>query len=251
MIHVEDDHLGCTTSRAARLDGAGRGVGASHEGDRAGGRATRAEELLGGADAREVEAGAGAALEDEALFLVPVQDGIHRVIDGQDEACTHLLGRFGADVEPDGRVEGEDLVQQHVGELVLEDLGVRVGCEVAVFLAGFDVLADDAVDQRLEAGFTLRGADGATEVLRGDDRRRVEAPERRELDTLLLEDCLAGLPVGLDDVTKLPLHGVVRMDAFRGEHSIDRQAFARRLGALASSGALGRSCRSHASSPEM
>ena len=46
----------------------------------------RGEQLLGGADAGEVEAGAGAALEDEALLLVPVQDRVHRVVDGEDEA---------------------------------------------------------------------------------------------------------------------------------------------------------------------
>ena len=38
------------------------------------------------------EAGAGAALEDEALFLVPVEDRVHRVVDGEDEAGADLLG---------------------------------------------------------------------------------------------------------------------------------------------------------------
>ena len=37
-----------------------------------------------------------------------------------------LLRRLGADVEPHRRVEAEDLVQQRPGQLVLEDLGVRV-----------------------------------------------------------------------------------------------------------------------------
>ena len=82
------------------------------------------EQLLGGADAGEVEAGAGAALEDEALFLVPVQDRVHRVVDGEDEAGRDLLRRRGADVEPDGAVEREVLVHEQPGELVLEDLGV-------------------------------------------------------------------------------------------------------------------------------
>ena len=33
----------------------------------------------------------GAALEDHALFLVPLQDRLHRVVHGQDEASAHLL----------------------------------------------------------------------------------------------------------------------------------------------------------------
>ena len=70
-------------------------------------------------------AGAGAALEDQALFAVPVQDRVHRVVDGEDEARRHLLRGGGADVEPDRGVEAEDLVQQHPGQLVVEDLGVR------------------------------------------------------------------------------------------------------------------------------
>ena len=53
------------------------------------------------ADAGEVEAGAGAALEDQALLAVPVEDRVHRVVDGEDEAGADLLRRGGADVEPD------------------------------------------------------------------------------------------------------------------------------------------------------
>ena len=100
VVDVEDDHLGRTTRGAAALDGAGRGVGAAHEADRAGRRAAGGQQLLGGADAGEVEAGAGAALEDEALLLVPVEDRVHRVVNGEDEAGADLLRGGGADVEP-------------------------------------------------------------------------------------------------------------------------------------------------------
>ena len=93
VVDVEDDHLGRATRGAARLDGARGRVGAAHEGDRARRRAAGGEQLLGGADAGEVEAGAGAALEDEALFLVPVEDRVHRVVDGEDEAGRDLLRR--------------------------------------------------------------------------------------------------------------------------------------------------------------
>ena len=40
-------------------------------------------------------------------------------------------------------------------------LGIVIGREVAGFLAGLLILADHAVDQRLEAGFALRGAERA------------------------------------------------------------------------------------------
>ena len=104
---------------------AGR-VGAAHEGDRTGSRATRgAEQLLGRTDAGQVEAGTGAALEDQALLLVPVEDRVHRVIHREDEAGADLLGAGRADVEPHRAVEAEHLVQQHVGQLVLEDRGLR------------------------------------------------------------------------------------------------------------------------------
>ena len=224
VVDVEHDHLGRTTRRAARLDGAGGRVGAAHEGDGAGGRATGGEQLLGGADAGEVEAGAGAALEDLPLLLVPVEDRVHRVVDGEDEAGRDLLRALGADVEPHGRVEREDLVQQGVRQLVLEDLGVVGRGEVAVALAGGDVGQHDAVDELLERDLAGGGADGAAEVLGGDDRAGVDRPEVGELDAALLEDRLARLPVLLDDVALLPRHLVVRVHAGRGVDALDLDA---------------------------
>jgi hypothetical protein len=65
------------------------------------------------------------------------------------ERMKHALTCCGtrADVEPHRGVEGEDLVQQRIGQLVLEDLGVGIGGEVAVLLARLDVGEDDAVDE--------------------------------------------------------------------------------------------------------
>ena len=101
VVDVEDDHLGRAAGGATGLDRSGGGVGAAHEGDGTGGVAAGGEQLLGGADAGEVQAGAGAALEDHALFLVPVEDRLHGVVDGQDEAGGDLLRLGRADVEPD------------------------------------------------------------------------------------------------------------------------------------------------------
>ena len=237
VVDVEHDHLGRTTRRAAGLDGARGGVGAAHKGDRARGGAAGGEQLLGGADAREVQAGTGAALEDEALLLVPVQDRVHRVVDREDEAGRDLLRRRRTDVEPDRGVEGEVLVDQQPGQLVLEDLGVGVGGEVAVVLAGLDVGGDHAVDELLEAALAGVGADRAAEVLGGDDRRGVDRPGGGELHAALLEDGGAGLPVGLDDVAALPGQLVVGVDALGAEDALHRQALAlarrRRVGSCA------------------
>ena len=104
---------------------------------------------------------------------------------------------------------------------MFEDLGVVVRGEVAVFLARGGVGLHDAIDQRPQAVLPLIGAERTTEVLRGDDRGRVDAPAGRELHALLLEDGLAGLPVGLDDVATLPLHLVVGVHPLLGEDPLD------------------------------
>ena len=92
VIHVEHDHLGRPAGLATGLDGAGRRVGTAHEAHRAGGRAAALERFHARTDPRQVDAGPGAALEDHALFDVPVEDGLHLVLDGEDETGRRLLG---------------------------------------------------------------------------------------------------------------------------------------------------------------
>src|SRR3990172_11019123 len=130
VAYVEDDHLGGASGLAAGLDGAGDGVGAAHEGDRPGGEAAGGEPLLRGAQAREVDARAGAALEDLPLGPVPLQDGVHGVVYGEDEAGGALGLLFDAQVEPDGRVEAGLLVDQDGLELRLERLRFVIVREV-------------------------------------------------------------------------------------------------------------------------
>src|SRR5581483_6504481 len=72
VVDVEDDHLRGAPRLATGLDRAGRGVGAAHEGDRPGGVAALRELLLRRAEAREVDARARAAPEDDALAADPV-----------------------------------------------------------------------------------------------------------------------------------------------------------------------------------
>ena len=91
MVDVKHDHLGRAPGGAAGLDRAGRGVGAAHERDRAARRAAGGQQLLARPDLGQVDAGAGAALEDQALLPVPVEDGVHGVVHGKDKARADLL----------------------------------------------------------------------------------------------------------------------------------------------------------------
>ena len=131
MIGVEDDHLGRTTRLAARLDRSRRRVRAAHERDRTR-RGTAAFESFGArANLGEVDTRTRAALEDDALFGVPIEDRAHRVLDGEDEARAALLGHaLHADVEPDRRVEGGLLRDEQVFQFGAEDLGLFVVDEV-------------------------------------------------------------------------------------------------------------------------
>ena len=102
-------------------------------------------------------------------------------------------------------------MEQHVGQLVLEDLGIGIGPEVAVLAPGLDVGENDPVDELLEAPLALLRPEGAAEVLRRDDGGGVHAPEIRVLGPALLEDDLAALPVCLDDIAALPVHAFIRV----------------------------------------
>ena len=122
VVGVEDDHLRRAARLAARLDRAGRRVGAAHEAHRTRRGAAALEELLRRADVRQVDARAGAALEDRALFAVPVEDGVHRVVDREDETVVHpevvaqvltALGLDVVDVHLAERLDALDLEALH------------------------------------------------------------------------------------------------------------------------------------------
>src|SRR5205085_7023521 len=86
MVGVEDDHLGGATRRTAGLYGAGRRVSAAHEAHRPRGGTAALEVLLRGAEIGQVDARPRTTLEDRAFLDVPVQDGLHVIVDVQDEA---------------------------------------------------------------------------------------------------------------------------------------------------------------------
>ena len=107
---------------------------------------------------------------------------------------------------------------------MLEDFRVLVRPKVAVVPSGFGVGQNDAIDQLLEAPLPRLGAHSPAEVLRRDDRRRVHAPKVGELNPLLLEHHLPGLPVVLHHVTAFPCDVVVGMPSRRGVEPLHRQA---------------------------
>ena len=135
-----------------------------------------------------------------------------------------MLSAGAPHVEPDRRIEREDLMQQHRSQFVLEDLGILLGGKVAVLLPRRAVLPHHPIDQGLEAGLALWGAESSPEILGGHDRRGVDAPGTRELDSSLFEDHLTGFPVLLDDITTFPGHLLVRVDPLGGEDAGNRES---------------------------
>ena len=115
------------------------------------------------------------------------------------------------DVEPDRRVERGAL--GHEDELQLGAEGIRLGVvgEVAVAHAPIRDRVGHAVDDLAQRPLALLGAEGAAEVLLGDDVRRVQRPGRGELDLGLEEGVGAVLVVGDARVAPLPDDPVVGM----------------------------------------
>ena len=214
VVDVEDDHLGGTPSLATALDRAGRRVGAAHEADRSACRAATVQQLVAGADVGQVDARSGATLEDHALFAVPVEDAVHRVVDREDEARAGLLGyALDADVEPHRTVERRPLRDEDVLQLVVERLDLGRVDEVAAVDAPPRDRVGDAVDDLAQRRLARRGAERAPEVLLSDDVGGIERPTDRELDVELLEGDRAVLPVADPRVAALPLDLVIRAHA--------------------------------------
>ena len=119
-------------------------------------------------------------------------------------------------------------MQQDVGELVLEHLGLLGVGEVAALAAPAGDGAGDAADHLLDRALARRVADLPAEVLLGDDVGRILRPVRGELDVLLLER--HAIAVADARVAQLPVDGVERMQAGRGEEARDfERAGGRRL----------------------
>src|SRR5690606_17866831 len=99
-----------------------------------------------------------------------------------------------------------------------------LGVEVAVLHAGLGVGLHHPVEQLLQAALTGRRAHHTAEVLAGDDVGGIDGPERRELDTALLEVHRAVPPVGHHHIALLPFDLVVRVHALGGEDPLELQS---------------------------
>ena len=215
VVDVEDDHLGGAARLAARLDRAGRRVGAAHEAHRARRGAAALQVLLRRADPRQVDARARTALEDGPLFPVPVEDRVHRVVDREDEARRRLLRHaLHADVEPHRRVERGALVHEHVLELVAERLGLVARRRSSRRLMPQSAIVSATRSITWRSDHSRSGVPSvprkyfwATMLVAFSDHAR------RELDVGLEEGVAAVLVVRDPRVAPLPLDGVVRVDA--------------------------------------
>ena len=223
VIGVQNDHLRGAPRLPAALDHAGERVEAAHEGNRAGGRAPTGQGLGRGTECREVAAGAGAEFEQHPLRLGETEDGLHRVLDGIDEARRALGVLLDPDVEPHRRVEAGVLVQKDVGELGVERLGVGLAREVAALTAPVGDAVGHPRDQLPRAGLALGSAQLTAEILRHDHVRGRLRPRLRHLDAVLLEHGLA-LLVRDDRVADVPLDPVEGVDAGFGVAALDGQA---------------------------
>src|SRR6266542_5634861 len=124
-------------------------------------------------------------------------------------ACRALRLLLEPDVEPDGRVEGRELVHEDELQLVLEALSLLVVREVAALAAPGADRRDDAADHLLDAALPVGRAHAPAEVLLPDDVRGRLRPELREFNALLLEH---GLALARDEgVARLPFDLVERV----------------------------------------
>ncbi len=186
------------------------------------GRSPALQELVGGADLRQVDPGPRASLEDHALLGVPVEDGVHRVVDRQDETRRPLLGHPGhPDVEPHRRVERRHLVDDHVLELVTEDLRLVVLGEVAVLDPPRRDGVDHPVGHLAQRELAFGGVGGPPEVLLGQDVGGIEAPTLRHLDVQLLEGHVAVPVVGDPGIAAFPDDLVIGVDTLGREVTPD------------------------------
>src|SRR5262249_30693645 len=159
---------------------------------------------------------ARAAVEDDLLLAIPVEDRLQAVLDGEDEAGRALRVRLDPDVEPHRAVEGELLFDQEVGQFVGEGLRVLLTGEVPVLAAPAGDGLHHAADQLPDTVFALRGAQRAAEVFRHHHVGGELGPGLGDFDLVLLEHHLA-LLAGDHGAPFLPLHFGERVHPAPGE----------------------------------
>ena len=203
MIQIECHHFGGATRGAAALDGARGLVPHRQEAHQARAAAAATQGFFSATELGEIATGAGAVLEDAGLAGPQIHDAarVHQIVrHALDKAGVGLgplvggrgfldiagfrvhvavaLGRAGdavgvvqAGVEPLRRIGRAHLLGEHVGQLVVEGLGV-LGCiEVTVGLAPMTPAARHPMEDLPGIGFAaIHGVDAfAAEILLGQD----------------------------------------------------------------------------------
>src|SRR6266566_1057513 len=74
--------------------------------------AARGEQFPARPDPRQVDPRTRAALEDQALLAIPVEYGLHRVVDRKDKARGHLPRRRCPDIEPNWGIKAKYLMNK-------------------------------------------------------------------------------------------------------------------------------------------
>ena len=254
MPVAEGVHFGGAAGFAAGFDDAGDLVVDFEDAHGAAGAAAAAEFLAAGADGGEVGAGAGAVFEEHGLAVGQAHDVFHVVGDGLDEAGAALgifvlgggagglflvaivvpvaeAGVFAdavlvveADVEPDGGVEGAELVDAEPSQFVIEHFAVGFG-EITVGDAPVGDGAGDAVDELADGEFAFGGFLFAVEVFGDDDFGGELGPGLGDFDVFLLEDDFAGV-IGDFGGAAVPFELVEGFDLGVAEHAFEAERFA-------------------------
>ena len=175
-----------------------------------------------GADARQVDAGTRAALEDVPssmyqLRIESIESSTARM--KQADACCGTPGT--PMLNQTGELNAAFWWMMRYFSSCAEGLGLRVVDEVAVLHSPGRDRVDHPVDHLLQRPLALRGAERSPEVLLRQDVGGVDAPRLGNLDAELLEGHGPIAEVGDSGVTPLPRDLVVGIVAFGGEVPVD------------------------------
>ena len=222
MLGVQDDHFGRTPCLAAGLDDTGEGIIALHEGDRAGRLSPTGQQLFGGTNRGEIGAGAAPPFKEHAFRLGQVQNGFHPVFYRVDEASRALGFGLNAAIEPDRAVECCLLIDQEVGELRLEGVGVFRRGKVSPLLPPLVNRVHHSSNELSDASLSPLAIGGSPEVLGDHHVCRQHGPTDGYFHVRFLEDHLS-LFIGDACLALLPLNLIEGMHPGAGVNPVEVQ----------------------------
>ena len=222
MLGVQDDHFGRPPRLAARLDDTGEGIIALHEGNRPGSLPPAGQQLFGGTNRGEIGAGAAPPFKEHAFRLGQVQNGFHPILYRVDEASRALGFGLNTAIEPDRAVECRFLIDQEVGELRLEGVGVFGGRKVASVPSPLVNGVHHSSNELPDASLAPLAIGGSPEVLGDHHVGRQHGPTDGYFHVRLLEDHLS-LFIGDACLALLPLNLIEGMHPGAGVNPVEVQ----------------------------